>query len=389
MKNLSIIILFITNQAFSQFSIKNITVNPYLGYGISIPGRNQVVGSERLTNEWQPGIVTGKLKDGLIRSTNTYGLDFKYPISEKVNISFDLARNSHLLYYKTSMPYKVNNYEIVGYYFDYKYFSTGLGFWYETPQTEFFFKTHFIPNIYNYAEKKSLIGDSDDTDFVSGIGLKQELVWSNEIKAKFSLGFYKKVELLDNHLKIGVVLDVSPQVFFTDKFSFYQNNRYLSENTINFLINSVSGVVSIPIKRNETIKKKKPENPVFLPEEVEYDGQVIEEGKSIVLENIKFEQTKFVLSPAGMNELDIVYDFLLENPRARIELSGHTSSEGSKAQNMELSKKRAEMCKDYLVKKGIKSTRIRAYGLGSERPISSGNQELNRRVEMRIYVSVK
>jgi len=87
-------------------------------------------------------------------------------------------------------------------------------------------------------------------------------------------------------------------------------------------------------------------------------------------------------------ELDKVVSFLQSNPRAEIELSGHTSSEGDGALNRSLSYRRVKACKDYIVSKGIDPGRIIAQGYGPDRPVApndtEANRARNRRVEMRV-----
>jgi OOP family OmpA-OmpF porin len=70
-------------------------------------------------------------------------------------------------------------------------------------------------------------------------------------------------------------------------------------------------------------------------------------------------------------------------------LAGHTDSDASAEYNLDLSRRRAEAVKSYLVRHygmdpGLLSTR----GYGEERPImpndSAANKQLNRRVEVRL-----
>jgi outer membrane protein OmpA-like peptidoglycan-associated protein len=68
-------------------------------------------------------------------------------------------------------------------------------------------------------------------------------------------------------------------------------------------------------------------------------------------------------------------------PRMRIEITGHTSSEGDRYDNIELSRKRAEACKEYLKKKGVEGGRVFTKGVGPDSPISTTDKSLNRRVE--------
>lgn len=79
---------------------------------------------------------------------------------------------------------------------------------------------------------------------------------------------------------------------------------------------------------------------------------------------------------------------MTENPRIEIELSGHTSSEGSPESNTRLSQARVQSCKNYLLTKGIDEGRISAIGYGPSKPIADNSTEegrvKNRRVELRI-----
>lgn len=96
-------------------------------------------------------------------------------------------------------------------------------------------------------------------------------------------------------------------------------------------------------------------------------------------------QSKPELLPQSYPELDLVVQFLKENPHLEIELSGHTDSRGSFRQLMELSQQRVNKVKNYLVSKGISSKRIVGKGYGGSKPIASNDSEetrmLNRRVE--------
>ncbi len=111
-------------------------------------------------------------------------------------------------------------------------------------------------------------------------------------------------------------------------------------------------------------------------------------GESIVLKNILFDLAKAELRLESKPELDKVAAFLQANPKAEIELSGHTSSEGDAALNRSLSYRRVKACKDYIVSKGIDPGRIVAEGHGPDQPVApndtEANRAKNRRVEMRV-----
>ena len=72
----------------------------------------------------------------------------------------------------------------------------------------------------------------------------------------------------------------------------------------------------------------------------------------------------------------------------RYEISGHTDNVGKDADNLKLSQERAEAVKAYLVKKGIKASRIVAKGYGATRPVAENTtpegRQKNRRTELLI-----
>lgn len=65
----------------------------------------------------------------------------------------------------------------------------------------------------------------------------------------------------------------------------------------------------------------------------------------------------------------------------KLKIEGHTSDEGSVAFNQKLSENRAKSVVDFLVSRGIDSTRLTFEGLGSSMPIDKANREKNRRTE--------
>ena len=77
---------------------------------------------------------------------------------------------------------------------------------------------------------------------------------------------------------------------------------------------------------------------------------------------------------------------------AIVTIEGHTDSTGSAQMNQELSQKRAEAVKTYLVaNKTLPSTRIRATGYGPSRPLAPETtpegRAMNRRIDVLITPS--
>ena len=91
--------------------------------------------------------------------------------------------------------------------------------------------------------------------------------------------------------------------------------------------------------------------------------------KPLIFDNIQFESGKSDLSNATREELNKVVSLLEDNPDVKIDIVSHTDASGDANANVELSKKRADEVKQYLVSKGIKTERLSAIGLGSEKPV--------------------
>lgn len=119
-----------------------------------------------------------------------------------------------------------------------------------------------------------------------------------------------------------------------------------------------------------------------------FDKTTLAVGQKLELKTILFDLGKADLKPKSKPELDKVVKLLKDNPSAEIELSGHTSSEGSADSNRSLSYRRVKSCKDYIVAKGIDPGRITAVGYGPDQPVAPNdtekNRQKNRRVEMRV-----
>ncbi len=111
----------------------------------------------------------------------------------------------------------------------------------------------------------------------------------------------------------------------------------------------------------------------------------IEIGKTIQMEDVLFVKGTPRLIPSSYLQLDRVFEFLAKNPERRILLMGHTDTAGDKGLNQKLSEDRAKAVKSYLVKKGIKASRINTRGFGGSKPLSDKRDEIsklkNRRVE--------
>lgn len=107
-------------------------------------------------------------------------------------------------------------------------------------------------------------------------------------------------------------------------------------------------------------------------------------------QSIEFATNSSEILPEMVDDLNKILNFLLDNPRFDLKISGHTDSQGNAESNNKLSQSRADAIKEYLVNSGgIEPGRIVAIGYGSARPIikeekTEEDRKLNRRVEFEI-----
>lgn len=113
-----------------------------------------------------------------------------------------------------------------------------------------------------------------------------------------------------------------------------------------------------------------------------------ERGMVITLSgSVLFASNKAELLPAAQQRLaDVAKALNQGSPEAQIVVEGHTDAKGSQSHNMELSARRAEAVRDYLVSQGVDPGRTRSMGLGFTRPVSDNKsaegRANNRRVEI-------
>ncbi len=111
-------------------------------------------------------------------------------------------------------------------------------------------------------------------------------------------------------------------------------------------------------------------------------------GATFVLNNIFFDTDKSILLQQSYKELKLLIEILESHPGMKIEISGHTDSQGSDLHNQQLSENRAKEVVAYLVENGIDEKRLKFKGYGKTHPIATNTTEegrqKNRRVEFKI-----
>ncbi|HLP15397.1 MAG TPA: OmpA family protein [Bacteroidota bacterium] len=126
-------------------------------------------------------------------------------------------------------------------------------------------------------------------------------------------------------------------------------------------------------------------NPLNPADDILRDTTLLEKGKKVVLRGINFETGKATLTKDSDQALQAALDALKANPDVNVEISGHTDNVGSARQNQSLSLRRAQAVKNWLVKNGIPSRRLRTVGKGADEPVADNStpegRAENRRIE--------
>ena len=108
------------------------------------------------------------------------------------------------------------------------------------------------------------------------------------------------------------------------------------------------------------------------------DGRIVTHG-------ILFDVNKSDLKPQSMGTIKQIVALLKGNPTLKLEIGGHTDSDGDAQANLALSQARADAVKQVIVGQGIDASRLTTKGYGATKPIASNDtpegKANNRRVE--------
>lgn len=113
--------------------------------------------------------------------------------------------------------------------------------------------------------------------------------------------------------------------------------------------------------------------------------------KALTFQSIEFDGGSANLKSEMENDLHLVIDFLVSNPDFKLRIVGHTDAQGNAEKNLQLSQKRADAIKNYIVSYGsLAPERIIAIGMGSQKPIiipekNEADKKINRRVAFELY----
>ncbi len=103
---------------------------------------------------------------------------------------------------------------------------------------------------------------------------------------------------------------------------------------------------------------------------------------------ILFENDSSIISPAFINEIGSMAEFLSQFPETSIELQGYASKVGDSKYNLELSNERANQAKQSLVDAGVSPDRVKIVGYGDSGLVDDGESELSHALNRRVVATV-
>jgi OmpA-OmpF porin, OOP family len=113
-----------------------------------------------------------------------------------------------------------------------------------------------------------------------------------------------------------------------------------------------------------------------------------EHGLVLTLGDVLFAPDQAALTSAAMRKLSPLVNILKEQPKRSIRIEGYTDSKGTASYNLDLSQRRADAVRDFLIDHGISPNRIIARGYGEAEPVAANATTAGRRENRRVEVIV-
>jgi peptidoglycan-associated lipoprotein len=134
-------------------------------------------------------------------------------------------------------------------------------------------------------------------------------------------------------------------------------NKYLSIALIAFIAASCSSNLKKTSAENEIVKSEiKKEEPEKM--------------------TVWFDTNKYALTEDALKILEKeILPEIKEAKNAKVTVEGHCDERGTIAYNKKLGKNRANAVKSYLVKNGVKATKIKTVSFGKSKPVDVGHNE--------------
>jgi len=111
-------------------------------------------------------------------------------------------------------------------------------------------------------------------------------------------------------------------------------------------------------------------------------------GLVLTLGDVLFAPDQSEPTTAAMRKLSPLVTILKDQPQRSIRIEGYTDSRGPESYNLDLSQRRADAVRDFLIDNGISPRRITARGYGEAVAVASNSTLAGRRENRRVEVIV-
>jgi outer membrane protein OmpA-like peptidoglycan-associated protein len=135
--------------------------------------------------------------------------------------------------------------------------------------------------------------------------------------------------------------------------------------------------------------KSRDEITVMSPEEKAADGCQTLMRQASANGTINFARANADLTTDSAQTLRDLAQIANECPSFKIQIEGHTDSEGTDERNQRLSDRRARAVADFLAQNGVDPRRMTTVGYGATRPIADNSTAAGRAKNRRIEFTVK
>jgi outer membrane protein OmpA-like peptidoglycan-associated protein len=119
-----------------------------------------------------------------------------------------------------------------------------------------------------------------------------------------------------------------------------------------------------------------------------YEQQKTALGVTLIMRDLQFTSGSAVLGAGAQGRLAPLAAFLAKQPEAKIQIAGHTDSQGADAANMDLSARRAQSVAAFLASTGVSVSRMNAIGMGETVPTSTNDTAAGRAINRRVEVTI-
>ena len=125
-----------------------------------------------------------------------------------------------------------------------------------------------------------------------------------------------------------------------------------------------------------------------LAELASYEQKKTDLGVTLILRDLQFASGSTALTSGAQGRLAPLVAFLARQPETKIQIAGHTDSQGTTANNMTLSTGRAQSVGSYLTSTGVAASRISAMGEGEDVPVATNDTAAGRAINRRVEVTI-